>query len=193
MEQLVSVWKALEPRRQVIVVLATLAMFAAVLGLARVASNPAYALLTVRVAAAAGADCVVLCDTNGGTLPWEVGDIVARIQPTSARDATVSKGDEPTRTAPSGMRATSTFDEKNGSCVTTKVSFAIRRAVSSSSMRMISSRDARGPETTPGEGGRGRSVLDADAADDEGPTAGARHPTQSQAAEHAHINANNRK
>ena len=45
MEQLVSVWKALEPRRQVIVVLATLAMFAAVLGLARVASNPSYALL----------------------------------------------------------------------------------------------------------------------------------------------------
>src|SRR5256885_2062559 len=43
--------------------------------------DPAYALATLDAAAGAGADCVVLCDTNGGALPtdvearvWEVRD-----------------------------------------------------------------------------------------------------------------------
>ena len=40
-------------------------------------ANPEYALATVKTAAIRGADCVVLCDTNGGTLPWEVEEIVA--------------------------------------------------------------------------------------------------------------------
>jgi len=35
-------------------------------------SNAEYALRTVEAAAEAGADCVVLCDTNGGALPGEV-------------------------------------------------------------------------------------------------------------------------
>ncbi len=35
-----------------------------------------YALATLRAAAEAGADWLVLCDTNGGTMPWEVGEIV---------------------------------------------------------------------------------------------------------------------
>jgi 2-isopropylmalate synthase len=34
-----------------------------------------YALETVRTAAAAGADWLVLCDTNGGSLPWEIEEI----------------------------------------------------------------------------------------------------------------------
>jgi 2-isopropylmalate synthase len=34
--------------------------------------NSRYALLTIEAAAKAGADCVVLCDTNGGALPGEV-------------------------------------------------------------------------------------------------------------------------
>jgi len=34
--------------------------------------NPGYALETLRVAAEAGAECLVLCDTNGGALPTEV-------------------------------------------------------------------------------------------------------------------------
>ena len=38
--------------------------------------NPRYALKTVEAAAGAGADWVVLCDTNGGTLPHEVDGIV---------------------------------------------------------------------------------------------------------------------
>eukprot|EP00959_Pyramimonas_sp_CCMP1952_P354513 7426363-Pyramimonas_sp.AAC.1 len=31
-----------------------------------------YALMCLRTAAAAGASTVVLCDTNGGTMPWIV-------------------------------------------------------------------------------------------------------------------------
>jgi len=34
--------------------------------------NPEYALRTIEAAAEAGADCIVLCDTNGGALPHEV-------------------------------------------------------------------------------------------------------------------------
>jgi len=35
-------------------------------------SNPAYALRTLETAVGAGADCLVLCDTNGGALPGEI-------------------------------------------------------------------------------------------------------------------------
>ena len=38
-------------------------------------ANPEYALKTVRAAAAAGAELVVLCDTNGGTMPEEVAEL----------------------------------------------------------------------------------------------------------------------
>ena len=43
-------------------------------------ANPDYALQTLRAAAEAGADCVVLCDTNGGSLPWEVHRIVDAVR-----------------------------------------------------------------------------------------------------------------
>jgi 2-isopropylmalate synthase len=39
-------------------------------------ANPEYALATLQTAAVNGADCVVLCDTNGGALPWEVQEAV---------------------------------------------------------------------------------------------------------------------
>jgi len=39
-----------------------------------------YAIQTARVAAEAGADCVVLCDTNGGTLPSELTQIVVAVR-----------------------------------------------------------------------------------------------------------------
>ncbi|MBP3961333.1 citramalate synthase [Paenibacillus lignilyticus] len=42
--------------------------------------NPEYALSVLRKAQDAGADWIVLCDTNGGTLPSEVHDIVTRIR-----------------------------------------------------------------------------------------------------------------
>ncbi len=40
-------------------------------------ANPAYALKTIQAAASAGAKWLVLCDTNGGTLPDEVKQIVS--------------------------------------------------------------------------------------------------------------------
>ncbi len=39
--------------------------------------NPEYALATWKAAADAGAECIVLCDTNGGCLPQEIARIVA--------------------------------------------------------------------------------------------------------------------
>ncbi len=42
-------------------------------------ANPVYAMATLEAAARAGASCIVLCDTNGGTLPNEVGEIVAAV------------------------------------------------------------------------------------------------------------------
>jgi 2-isopropylmalate synthase len=42
-------------------------------------ANPGYALSCLRAALAAGARWVVLCDTNGGTLPAEVGRVVAEV------------------------------------------------------------------------------------------------------------------
>jgi 2-isopropylmalate synthase len=42
-------------------------------------ANPAYALDCLRAARAAGARWVVLCDTNGGTLPAEVGRVTAEV------------------------------------------------------------------------------------------------------------------
>jgi 2-isopropylmalate synthase len=42
--------------------------------------DPAYALDTLRAAVEAGADVVVLCDTNGGAMPWEIGQIVTEVR-----------------------------------------------------------------------------------------------------------------
>ena len=42
-------------------------------------ANPAYALACARAALDAGARWIVLCDTNGGTLPIEVGRITAEV------------------------------------------------------------------------------------------------------------------
>jgi 2-isopropylmalate synthase len=42
-------------------------------------AHPDYALEVVRVAAEAGAEVVVLCDTNGGMLPTRIGTVVADV------------------------------------------------------------------------------------------------------------------
>lgn len=39
-----------------------------------------YALKTLKVAEEAGADCIVLCDTNGGSMPWEVAEAVEGVK-----------------------------------------------------------------------------------------------------------------
>jgi 2-isopropylmalate synthase len=41
--------------------------------------NPDYAMLTLKAAQQGGADCLVLCDTNGGATPWEVEEITRRV------------------------------------------------------------------------------------------------------------------
>ncbi len=43
-------------------------------------ANKTYALKCLQVAERAGADVLVLCDTNGGTLPFEVEEIVAAVK-----------------------------------------------------------------------------------------------------------------
>ncbi len=42
--------------------------------------NPDYALRCLIAAQDSGADCIVLCDTNGGTLPAEVGKITSAVK-----------------------------------------------------------------------------------------------------------------
>jgi 2-isopropylmalate synthase len=43
-------------------------------------NNPAYALETIRAAVKSGADSVVLCDTNGGTMPLDVQRIILEVK-----------------------------------------------------------------------------------------------------------------
>lgn len=43
-------------------------------------ANPEYALETLKKAHAAGADWIVLCDTNGGLLPEEIPAIIAKVK-----------------------------------------------------------------------------------------------------------------
>jgi 2-isopropylmalate synthase len=42
-------------------------------------ANPDYALLTLAAAVRGGADWLILCDTNGGSTPWEVEEITKRV------------------------------------------------------------------------------------------------------------------
>lgn len=43
-------------------------------------TNPEYALNTIRKAVEAGAERMILCDTNGGTMPWEIREICQVVQ-----------------------------------------------------------------------------------------------------------------
>lgn len=40
-------------------------------------AQPDYALKTLEAARDAGAECLILCDTNGGMMPWQVKDIIS--------------------------------------------------------------------------------------------------------------------
>jgi 2-isopropylmalate synthase len=42
--------------------------------------NPDYAMETLRAAERGGAETIVLCDTNGGTMPWQISDAVQRVR-----------------------------------------------------------------------------------------------------------------
>ncbi|MBE9503524.1 MAG: citramalate synthase [Proteobacteria bacterium] len=43
-------------------------------------ANPDYAMSSLRAAMEGGADCIILCDTNGGTLPLELEEILRNVQ-----------------------------------------------------------------------------------------------------------------
>ena len=48
-------------------------------------ADPAYALETLQAALRGGAETVVLCDTNGGTLPWDLDCMIREVTPALAR------------------------------------------------------------------------------------------------------------
>jgi 2-isopropylmalate synthase len=52
--------------------------------------NPEFTLRVLEGAAMAGADTLVLCDTNGGTMPFEVEDIVRSVRSHFQGDVTIS-------------------------------------------------------------------------------------------------------
>lgn len=59
-------------------------------------ADPAYALSALRAAADAGADWITLCDTNGGSLPSQISEIVAAVRqavPTALGIHTHNDGD----------------------------------------------------------------------------------------------------
>lgn len=43
-------------------------------------ANPEYAIKTLQAAEKGGAEYLVLCDTNGGTLPWEIAEIMKEVK-----------------------------------------------------------------------------------------------------------------
>lgn len=43
-------------------------------------ANSEYAVATIKAAAVNGADWVVLCDTNGGSMPWEIAETVTAVR-----------------------------------------------------------------------------------------------------------------
>lgn len=43
-------------------------------------ANPTYTLETLEAAADGGAELIILCDTNGGSMPWEIEDIMCQVQ-----------------------------------------------------------------------------------------------------------------
>src|SRR5260370_19339289 len=63
-------------------------------------SDPAYALEVVRVAAEAGAEVVALCDTNGGMLPAELGDVVTAVPAAHRAPAGLPRPRRPPRAPP---------------------------------------------------------------------------------------------
>lgn len=43
-------------------------------------ADPGYALNTLQAAAEGGAEVLVLCDTNGGTMPWRIGEVIHEVR-----------------------------------------------------------------------------------------------------------------
>lgn len=58
------------------------------------AADPSYALETLRAAKRAGAEVLVLCDTNGGSLPWQVEEAVRTVVGTLAHPVGIHAHDD---------------------------------------------------------------------------------------------------
>lgn len=43
-------------------------------------ADPSYAVETLRAAARGGAETLVLCDTNGGSMPWQIAEVVRAVR-----------------------------------------------------------------------------------------------------------------
>lgn len=65
MQQLISVWSVLDARKRLVAILATVAMFAAILGLSRMASQPSMSLLYAGLESAAAGDVVKALEARG--------------------------------------------------------------------------------------------------------------------------------
>lgn len=75
MQQIQSVWSALDMRKKVIVVLATLAMFAAVLGISRMASQPSMSLLYAGLEPGAAGEVIKALEAQSATFEVRNGAI----------------------------------------------------------------------------------------------------------------------
>jgi len=63
-------------------------------------ANPEYALATLQAAVIGGANSIVLCDTNGGSLPWEISEAVDVVR----RDVLGQDGDNGARPPAADVR-----------------------------------------------------------------------------------------
>ena len=75
MQQILTVWSSLEPRRRVIVAGATLVMFAAIIGLSRMASQPSLSLLYSGLEPSAAGDVVASLEQQGVAFEVRAGTI----------------------------------------------------------------------------------------------------------------------
>ncbi|AVW92701.1 flagellar basal-body MS-ring/collar protein FliF [Celeribacter baekdonensis] len=83
MQQILSVWSNLDPKRRVIVIGATVLMFAAILGLSRMVTKPSMALLYSGLESSAAGEVVQSLEARGVAYEIRGGAIFV---PTSARD-----------------------------------------------------------------------------------------------------------
>ena len=70
MQQIASIWASLDMRKRIIVVVSTLAMFAAVIGLSRMATTPSMTLLYAGLDSSAAGDVVKALEAGG--VPFEI-------------------------------------------------------------------------------------------------------------------------
>src|SRR3546814_3722902 len=67
-------------------------------------ANPEYALRVLEAAATNGADCLVMCDTNGGSLPHQVQRIAGEVHAYFGADQQLGRSEEHTSELRSLMR-----------------------------------------------------------------------------------------